>query len=717
MLNRTLMSAMAAAMLLPLCFSCSGGAPTDSQFVPAPVEGLSWPPQAEPQHMASDDVVDIEGSDFSEKGGTANDEGTDMLLTPADELNFAMYSTGGFSSELQFTNLTVVFSIEELEGGADTELYAALANYALGRWQFVKTTPGNWQFAIADPADYHSPTGNVYVALIHTGDGDITIDRLSFERTGETNAPPAPENLTGEQEVEQIDLDWDDVADADSYNVYRSLQPDFSNPQLVNVAPVLTSDFSDTTVATHKIYYYRVKAVRVDESGYSNQIDIFSPRADLPYPINVHFEDSSPLSVKIAWEWEGANPANWRLFFKSSKDFNLDAPIIEKQVPSFARSFTFNDVEPGEQIFVRVCARNDEGEMGRMIDDLPLLADELWQWGPVEEIETGDPPLQAIAVDGDISAAYISGSNVRFARRDNGNWSPETALGENAHTYFRYVDIAHGGGTYLISGYSKFTDDLWASTGTPGAWTMELVDGDDSDALIHPSEGDSAKVAATDTELAIVYQLGEQTSDVKTLALMTKTLPGGSWTREIIYDIEDVHTFNHHSVAYEGTDLFVLNSVPITAELVFASRSDAWSTWEDILEEGTGVRTVIDLKHIGANWYTPGYDAGDQELFVLNSSTTPWVAEQVSFNSLPAGRSAQMVNHDGVPVVAFYGETPDQWYFSIYADEQWNTQWVVIPDAAFTTCGDMVSLGGNLYLLYEDAADGLFKCAKGTPPA
>ena len=95
---------------------------------------------------------------------------------------------------------------------------------------------------------------------------DVTSAAVTIDLT---SVPTAPSNLTSVDGDGVVDLDWDDVAGASGYDVYRGTAPGVTpaTGTQLTVSPVVGSDFSDTTVANGTIYYYVVTATNGTESG------------------------------------------------------------------------------------------------------------------------------------------------------------------------------------------------------------------------------------------------------------------------------------------------------------------------------------------------------------------------------------------------------------------------------------------------------------------
>ncbi len=96
--------------------------------------------------------------------------------------------------------------------------------------------------------------------------------------------PPAPSGVAAVDGDAVVDLDWDDVAGATGYNVYRGTTTGVSSATgtLLTPTPATTSDFSDATAVNGTIYFYVVTAVNAfGESPDSAEVS-GHPLPDLP---------------------------------------------------------------------------------------------------------------------------------------------------------------------------------------------------------------------------------------------------------------------------------------------------------------------------------------------------------------------------------------------------------------------------------------------------
>jgi fibronectin type 3 domain-containing protein len=110
------------------------------------------------------------------------------------------------------------------------------------------------------------------------GDGDDLIV-WGTTGTGQQNPPPAPQNLVATPGDSQVQLNWDVVAEADNYNVYRSTGGNY----YWQAAPADNS-YLDTDVTNGVTYWYYVTAENgAGESDPSNSVEA-TPQGDTTPP-------------------------------------------------------------------------------------------------------------------------------------------------------------------------------------------------------------------------------------------------------------------------------------------------------------------------------------------------------------------------------------------------------------------------------------------------
>jgi hypothetical protein len=108
-----------------------------------------------------------------------------------------------------------------------------------------------------------------------------------------------PENLTGNNSNGAVNLSWSCQTSGVVFKVYRALQSDFSDQQVVISQYPLT--FVDVTCQSGTTYYYRVCSILNSAiSDYSNYVAV-TPTT-FPPPSNFRVVELKPGRVKLAWE-------------------------------------------------------------------------------------------------------------------------------------------------------------------------------------------------------------------------------------------------------------------------------------------------------------------------------------------------------------------------------------------------------------------------------
>lgn len=91
----------------------------------------------------------------------------------------------------------------------------------------------------------------------------------------ENNLPADPENLTGTAGASMATLDWDDVTDATSYNVYRGLSTGDLSSKVLLASALTATAYTDTNVTSGTTYFYQVTAENSDgESNGSAEVSV-----------------------------------------------------------------------------------------------------------------------------------------------------------------------------------------------------------------------------------------------------------------------------------------------------------------------------------------------------------------------------------------------------------------------------------------------------------
>ena len=142
------------------------------------------------------------------------------------------------------------------------------------------TVGGGTQIAgVTNPYNHTGLTnGNDYYYIVTASDaaGESPASPQAHAVPAIVPPPAAPAGLTTAVASQGVNLTWDAVATATSYNVYRGTTSGglLTNKTKVNTSPVNAVNYTDATVANANIYYYQVTAVNSGgESAGSNEME------------------------------------------------------------------------------------------------------------------------------------------------------------------------------------------------------------------------------------------------------------------------------------------------------------------------------------------------------------------------------------------------------------------------------------------------------------
>jgi len=721
---RALMLLVAGGCLAVVAIVASGceGQALGSNPPPAALAGIPWPPPDGPAREASDDVVVLHGKDFSANGGGTAVSGEGLIFTAGESLPFAVYTVKRFGEGIEVGSVGATFTVTEGTPGDGTALYVGVSNYARGVWEWHEASPINWDFVLTDGTGYRSPTGRVSIAVILSGGGSASLSEVRFARSGPTDFA-APENLTAQASVYFIDLDWDDVAGALGYNLYRALSPDFTNPLKVNSKLLEASDYRDRDLKSNVMYYYRVTAVAgVRESAPSSMLDIFAPVVNLLLPTDCKVTGNGIGTVDVAWTYpETGLVSCFEILVSEVKDFNLEMLTAQYYPGANKRTFTIKYLKYQHTYYWRIVALDPLYRRGRMTDDTSLgeTLPPTWTWSPPEIVGWGIEPVALVEAEGELSAAFYGGPHydeVWFSRRsDEGTWTAgNTGLDETLDPdgFGGYLDMAYGGGQYVAFGFAIAAADLWAAIGVPGSWTLEHVEGDGKTCYEKADRdytGDFCRAAASDTEFAVVY---------RALALtFVKTRPagGGDWTRQGISTGDGFPP--SHSIAFDGDDLGVLSMDHSAHELLFGTSAAGYAMSDIAYGGGADIGASNDLMRLGSQWLTPARDETNEKLYVVSGSGSAWTKTEIASDTDQIGAGARMAPRGAdSAVIVYWGYTrPIQWHIAVLEDGKWKAYATLVADVGLGYNMDVACLGTDTYILFEDTRDKKIKCCLGTP--
>ncbi|MEZ5336767.1 MAG: fibronectin type III domain-containing protein [bacterium] len=715
-------------MLLLLLGSCASSGQSqpalEQEIVPAGEVLPGWPPHDLPGRSASDDSVEVPGSDFDSAGGGAHAVSTVCKLNDGSA-PWAIYGMGSFD-QVELGSIQVDYNILS---GAGTVLYIGMANYQQDRWEWFSTTQnGSFTFIPVNHAHYVSASGNVHIALLRTGPATIDIQKLSFNRIGDISVL-TPQNLRyDELTPENTGLLWDPVAGATGYNVFLSRYPDLSSPIQLNTEPVTVPEFDYTPGIRGVIFYYYVTALGTTESAPSDYIDLFAPTIDMPEPQNPRIVESTPDSLIVGWDWDtetyGPEPANgWYVYVKAQKDFNLDPVIFTKYRSSPGhRTATFTGLETGTLYFYRVVGASINSSRGRMTDDLPAITGNYWDWTQASPIANGTEPIRAVATGNEASAVWFDSGSVVFAQGIADNWSADSCGLDAGDEYFsNYLDISERNGNYIVSTYDSVALDLYASTGGPGNWTSEFIaDGFTSDPTKQvPAAGHHGDCAVSDDSYAILYK--DWYADMT--YTQTRPIAGGSWTRDNVRPLTRDYPVGL-CIQANGNNMEFLYFDYEAHELLFGAGPAPYSINQISDNQGANIGIAPDLVMTAGGWVSVSYDVTNDDLYLLRQNGSSWDLEDIAVvpgTSSGYGRNARLEPfRDGL--LAVFLDDANHWNAAVFDGTEWFQQAMLLPLIQPSTGAELVVVNDVPYFLVRELSNsspdkGKVICITGVIPA
>ena len=704
------------------CWGCGGGQlPSNTNGEDAP--GIGWPPPELPARTVNTITHVQAGSDAVDSGGDAVIDSNDMVLNTGSTVAWALYSIGGQTDVDKLSDISVDYTVTPEAANDGSRLFLGFANYDLEIWEWVlpETSPYTREFT--NPDAYISDGGQSHIVAVMDGPGEGRVSQVSFETTGSYVDPPA--NLTAEATgIDLVELDWDDVDGAGSYNIYRADNAALTGVEQVNAEPVAASEYNDTGLGETYYYYYYVTAVSANESAPSNVASTWIFKADYAAATNLRVTNRAETSFTLEWDWEGSYPEDGFVIYY---DFTPDFIITDDTLHLHERwdyTFTMNNTEPGFVYYWKLAALEDGPHdidrqiHGRLSAEATATCTGFWTWGDVNTIATGLTPVRAARHGDEIVVAYRSGSNVDVAVGLDDTWTTSTALSGSGDTFGEQLDMASNGTTVIVVSEEKSANDAHAAYGTPGSWTNDRVHGDGSTALFHPCSGAYAACAIDDTEMAIIHHDEENTTS-PVLRYHTRPIAGGSWSSQVLRSGVDSGTSPQIACAYHEANLYVLNTYVGTDELSFADESGGWS-WSNIIDvteyPELALRQYHDLQYYQDQWYTTGFDNSDKDLYIMHGTSTPWTGEKVNDDSTILGYNARM-DVEGEEAIVIFADNA-KYYFAFYS-KSWQYFDISVPgtaDGDYAENADVVLLNGSPYFVFQDEGTGEIKIAMGSPP-
>ena len=694
-----------AAMCL-LMAGCGGGVDT-APGQPAHAGLPSWPPADGGAMKLSSDVLAVDGSQFASKSDTAFVQGTQLNLLGGGSLPWAIYNVQNVLAPDGLGQVSLTFTVSPATPGDGIQLFVGYSNYADGAWEWRQAGSSPFQFMPQSGMDYVSGGGSTSIAVALAGPGSSSVTKLTVSRPSVPELGP-PVNLAAVPGVDQIELSWDPVAAATGYFVERATALDFNDVVRVNTEPVTEPVYTDTNGPTGRINYYRVVSESNGvESAPSDFIDVYWPKIDLTAPSDFVITGRASDRFTVSWGWGSEFISGFQMYVSLTPDFSLGLP--DYTIPPFIRSKTLYDLQPNTVYYVRIAAYSGSF-LGRMTDDIPASTRGVWTWNTPEELGDGVGPVAGISAGGNLSAAYLTAGEIRFATRNGSSWTSETAFNNTSGELSNDVDVAYSGSSYCIAAFRAQADDVVAAIGTPGNWTQTVVDGDGTTGIGHPVSGLNCRVAATSSEFGVVHYSVEEGG----WQLVTRPVSGGNWTSNLLLPGASLGAGDIGANGSEFTSTFYEVA---TDELLFGSSEGGW-TFQDIspgsLDETGRVSSLVSN---GTNWLAAATCDSEDEHYLLIDSSSPWASESIGSYAAIGDTSLQLYMMDGQPLVLSLSSSSFEWFLSVMENGNWSNSEIEISGADLFIHAALAVHDSSLYFIYFDNSTQKVMCSPGSPPS
>ena len=688
----------ATAMILTACGGGGTASPAPGQInTPGFAQSLPWPPPESARHASA--TLTLNGSEFSSKNTSSSISGTQLLLIPEGNFAWAIYEFSAIPAAEIPASFTASLSL----GGEMPDVFVGLADFETGAWEW-HTAGSSFNQAVATGEHYLSETHKAYVAVASWGGSGAAVNSATVNTTASSLTPPA--NLAGAADVGQISLTWDAVAGATGYLVERDTQSSFATKTLLTTEPVAETSYVDSAVTGKVLYYYRAITVQGStNSAPSGFVNVFSPQADLPAPQNVRGEEITSDSFRIAWDWPEASPYGFSIYISSAPDGPLH-PSPES-TPGFIRSFGVSGLSPGQIKYVRVIAKNSSGQFGRSSDEVAISTISPWEWSAPVTIGAGTGPLSACQTPSGAAVAYNGGSGITVAYNSGGGWNVDLAAAGVTAGY--YIDIAAAGnGAVCVVMHVPDVDDCGGAVGTPGgSWQYKRIHGEGTTGQGHPRSGNSCRVAATDSEFAVVqYYISGQ----EWLLHVSPTSPV-NWSTDTLLSGVIESTCD---VQYKSGNPYAFFFDSDSAKLKVADLAGGWVFADALSSADDGVGESVRASLFGSEWWLTASNSDSQEVFSASGTQPPLGADRIGTWDEAGLFFTPVIEFGGKK--AFCGvRSTVGWRFVLY-DGFWNAMQLDVPGAELDENLGLVSLDGSPWVVFADPGDGMVKYSRGMPP-
>ena len=308
--------------------------------------------------------------------------------------------------------------IEVREGSADGPILGQVAVPVTRNWQNYRTVTttldvdaGIYNLYLTYAEDAASPTGN---ALFN----------IDWFTVNDSTLPPAPTGVTATAAGSQINLFWNTVTEATSYQVWRATSEGGTYSQ-IGGASTFTS-MRDTNALSGTTYYYVVRAV--NDSGESADSAFATASLSLAEPTNLTASNISAAQIDLSW-----TAASGATGYTIERSLTSGGPYTD--IATGVTSTNYSDtagLNPGTRYYYVVTATSPTSTSGLSAESSAVPSDPVVPEDvAIAEMDFGHD----LAGNGQISASIIKSGLGQFYRvmatpdlSDPESWTPASDI-------------------------------------------------------------------------------------------------------------------------------------------------------------------------------------------------------------------------------------------------------------------------------------------------
>ena len=274
----------------------------------------------------------------------------------------------------------------------------------------------------------------------HSASDEYSCEALNYP---EEVVPNTPSGLSASVTSSCIELTWNSVSDATSYNVYRSTSASGSYSLLKNVS---SAEYTDCSVSSETTYYYKVSAK--NGAGESDKSAYVSAKVSsgggggqteaLPAPTGFTLTQTSS-GIKLSWN-RVTGAAGYAIFRALPSDTKYSY-----HAQTTSTSYTDTDVESGQTYYYAVAAFDSESNVG--------------------DISTGYITFSGSGGGGSTTKPSTPSGLNASASSSCIDLTWNSASGASSYNVYRSTS-ASGTYSYLSNTYSTYYTDCSVSSGT-----------------------------------------------------------------------------------------------------------------------------------------------------------------------------------------------------------------------------------------------------------